>query len=57
MANHLKVDGVRNYFSALVAGISDTTIKRTFFTKEMLNAAKSFLPYVGYGLYTGSKSE
>lgn len=52
---HLKVDGVGNYFRAMIAGIGDRTIRRTFFNREMLAAAKSFLPYVGYGLYSAIK--
>ena len=52
---HLKVDGVGNYFRAMIAGIGDRKIRRTFFNREMLGAAKSFLPYVGYGLYSAIK--
>ncbi|MBA4384735.1 MAG: hypothetical protein C0410_08365 [Anaerolinea sp.] len=55
LRNHLKVDGIKNYFGAIIAGISDTSIRRTFFTREMLSAARLFLPYIGYGLYTGFK--
>jgi SAM-dependent methyltransferase len=54
-SDHLKVDGVRNYFHAMIAGIGDRAIRRNFFNREMLAAARSFLPYVGYGLYSGIK--
>lgn len=53
--DHMKVDGVRNYFHAMIAGIGDRSIRRNFFNREMLAAARSFLPYVGYGLYSGIK--
>jgi SAM-dependent methyltransferase len=55
LRNHLIVDGIKNYLGAIIAGISDTAIRRTFFTREMLSAARLFLPYIGYGLYTGYK--
>lgn len=54
-ADHLNVDGVGNYFHAMIAGIGDRAIRRNFFNREMLAAARSFLPYVGYGLYSGIK--
>jgi len=53
--SHLRVDGVRKYVSAIVRGISDPTIRSTFFNKDMLRAALEFSPYVGYGLYVGRK--
>jgi ubiquinone/menaquinone biosynthesis C-methylase UbiE len=56
LTSHLESDGVKNYLAAMVVGVSDTSIRRTFFNKEMLVAARDFLPYVGYGLYTGRKT-
>lgn len=53
--DHLKVDGVRDYFRAMIAGIGDRTIRRNFFKREMLAATRSFLPYVGFGLYSATK--
>jgi SAM-dependent methyltransferase len=53
LASHLEADGLKNYLAAMVVGVGDTSIRRTFFDKEMLLAARDFLPYVGCGLYTG----
>ncbi len=55
LASHLKADGLKNYLAAIVTGVKDTSIRGTFFNKEMLAAARDFLPYVGYGIYTGNK--
>ena len=55
LASHLKADGVKNYLTAIRTGVKDTSIRGTFFNKEMLSAARDFLPYVGYGIYTGKK--
>ena len=55
LASHLKADGVKNYLTAILTGVKDTSIRGTFFNKEMLAAARDFLPYVGYGIYTGKK--
>ena len=55
MRSHLKVDGIAGYLAAAVRGIGDGAIRRTFFTREMLHAARHFLPYVGYGIYVGRK--
>ncbi|MEN6409755.1 MAG: methyltransferase domain-containing protein [Anaerolineaceae bacterium] len=56
MRSHLAVDGVGAYFNAMAAGIKDDSIRRTFFTREMLSAARRFFPYVGYGLYRGDRA-
>ena len=55
--SHLQVDGIRGYITAIVRGLSDASIRRVFMTKQMLAAARRFLPVVGYGLYTGRKAE
>ena len=54
--SHIRVDGVRQYLSSVVNGVSDSGIRRAFFTREMLRAARQFRPYVGYGLYAGRKT-
>ncbi|MBU0494202.1 MAG: methyltransferase domain-containing protein [Chloroflexi bacterium] len=54
--SHIRVDGVRKYLSAVVGGVSDAGIRRAFFTRDMLRAARQFRPYVGYGLYAGQKA-
>jgi len=55
LVSHLRVDGLRGYLGAVVAGVRDATIRRTFFNRQMLAGARQFLPCIGYGLYTGSK--
>lgn len=55
LASHLAADGLKNYLAAMMTGVRDSSIRRTFFNKEMLAAARDFLPYVGYGLYTGRR--
>lgn len=55
LASHLEADGLKNYLAAIVTGVKDSSIRGTFFKKEMLSAARDFLPYVGYGIYTGKK--
>ncbi len=57
LLSHLKVDGLLGYIAAAIRGLSDSGIRRTFFNREMLRAARQFLPYVGYGLYVGRKAE
>ena len=57
LVSHLRVDGLRGYIAAVIAGIRDANIRRTFFNRDMLAAARQFVPYVGYGLYTGRKQE
>jgi len=55
LASHIESDGLKNYLAAIMTGVRDTSIRSTFFTKEMLAVARDFLPYVGYGLYKGQK--
>jgi len=55
LASHMEADGLKNYLAAIFTGVKDTSIRSTFFNKEMLAAARDFLPYVGYGIYTGKK--
>ncbi len=57
LASHLEADGLKNYLAAIVTGVKDTSIRGTFFNKEMLAAARDFMPYVGYGIYTGRKPQ
>ena len=57
LRSHLRVDGIRRYCSALYRGIADPTIRSAFFNKDVFQAARRFSSYVGYGLYTGRKSE
>jgi ubiquinone/menaquinone biosynthesis C-methylase UbiE len=55
LASHIRVDGVAGYLSAMVKGLANVRISRTFINRNMLRAARQFLPFVGYGLYTGKK--
>jgi len=55
LASHIKVDGIRGYLSAMAKGLADLKISRTFINRRMLQAARQFLPFVGYGIYTGRK--
>lgn len=56
LASHIEADGLKNYLAAIAAGVRDTSIRSTFFRREMLTAARDFLPFVGYGLYTGRRT-
>ena len=40
---------------ALVKGLADTKVSRTFINRSTLKAAWQFLPFVGYGIYIGKK--
>jgi SAM-dependent methyltransferase len=53
--NHLRVDGMRTYLAALRTSVANSRLRTQFFNREMLLAAFRFLPYVGYGLYSGCK--
>ncbi len=55
LTSHMKADGLGKYITAIATGISDKSIREVFFNKEMLSAAIDFLPYIGYGIYTGKK--
>ncbi len=56
LRSHMAVDGVRGYLSALLRGLSDARLSSAFINHRMLRAARQFLPYVGYGLYTGTRA-
>lgn len=53
--SHLKVDGVKAYFSALSTGLSDPKLSGPFLNKRILKAALQFMPFIGYGLYSARK--
>lgn len=55
LASHMKIDGLLGYLSAVIRGLSDPTVYRTFINARMLKTAKQFMPYVGYGLYQCTK--
>ena len=55
MKSHMEADGVRRYLSGMRAGIRGASVRAAFFNRRMLAAARQFLPYVGYGLYTAMK--
>jgi hypothetical protein len=55
LIGHVVIDGLRVYLAAIVRGVADPAIRRMFCTRAMLQAARQFLPYVGYGIYAATK--
>ncbi len=56
LASHIRVDGLVGYLRAMVKGLANTRVSGAFLNRRMLRAARRFLPFVGYGLYTARKS-
>jgi SAM-dependent methyltransferase len=56
LAGHIQVDGVTGYLTAMVKGLANLRISRAFINRQMLKAARQFLPMVGYGLFVGKNS-
>ena len=56
LASHIQVDGLRGYLAAMVKGLGNLRLSRTFINREMLRAARQFTPLIGYGLYTARKA-
>jgi SAM-dependent methyltransferase len=56
LASHIRVDGLVGYLRAAVKGLANTRVSGAFLNRRMLRAARRFVPYVGYGLYTARKS-
>ena len=50
-SSHMKVDGLGNYLKAVIAGLSDKTLWRTFINREMWRAFMDFRDFIGYGTY------
>jgi hypothetical protein len=55
VVSNLKVDGLGKHLSAILRSTRDPSLRGTFFNRRMLAAARQFVPYIGYGLYTGQK--
>lgn len=53
ITSHLRIDGLKKYLSAVIKGVFDAEMRRVFFNRQMLTAARKFLPYIGYGIYRG----
>jgi ubiquinone/menaquinone biosynthesis C-methylase UbiE len=53
--DHLRIDGVINYFTSAIRGVSDAHLREVFFNKYMQKAARKFYSYVEFGLYTSEK--
>ena len=53
--NHIRVDGWRKYFRAVVRGLAAPGLRSTFFNREMLRAWRDYPSYFGFGLYFGRK--
>lgn len=56
LASHIRVDGLVGYLRAAVKGLANTRVSGVFLNRRVLGAARRFVPYVGYGLYTARKS-
>ena len=54
-SDHLKVDGVRRYVSAVARGLLDPAMRGPFLNRRMIGAWREYPAYVGYGLYVGKK--
>lgn len=54
--DHLRVDGVRRYVSALVRGLLDPAMSGPFLNRRMIGAWREYPAYVGYGLYVCRKA-
>jgi len=55
--DHLRVDGVGRYVSALVRGLLDPSVSGPFLNRRMIGAWREYRSYVGYGLYVGRKAQ
>jgi len=53
---HIQIDGLANYVTGIVKGFANLRISRVFINREMLKAARQFMPLVGYGLFVARKS-
>jgi hypothetical protein len=55
LSSHMQVDGLANYLKAVVVGLSDKTLWRTFINREILKAFLDFRSYIGYGMFVLKK--
>ena len=55
LADHLRMDGWRKYFGAVVRGLGYPGVRSTFVSREMMRAWRAYPSYVGFGLYVGRK--
>lgn len=53
--DHLRIDGVINYFASAIRGASDPYLKKKFFNSQILKAAGKYRSYMEYGLYVSEK--
>ena len=51
LSSHLQVDGITNYLKAVVTGLSDKTLWRSFINRKILQAFLDFRSFIGYGLF------
>jgi ubiquinone/menaquinone biosynthesis C-methylase UbiE len=54
-SSHIRVDGWRRYITALVRGLADPGVWKTFLNRKMLRGWREYPKYVGYGLYVSRK--
>ncbi len=55
VVDHLRIDGVINYFTSAIRGASDPYLKKKFFNPQILKAAGKYRSYMEYGLYASEK--
>jgi arsenite methyltransferase len=51
LSSHLQVDGLAKYLKAVVVGLSDKTLWRSFINRDILQAFLDFRSFIGYGLF------
>ena len=49
VTSHIQVNSVAGYLSALIKGLANLRLSRVFINQQMLQAARQFMPLVGYG--------
>lgn len=53
--SHVRIDGITRYASSILKSLINPSLRSTFFSRDTLQAMIKFLPYIGYGLFTGRK--
>jgi ubiquinone/menaquinone biosynthesis C-methylase UbiE len=56
LVDHIRIDGLINYFSSAIRGVSDVRLRKEFFNKYTGKSGRKFSSYTAYGLYVGEKS-
>jgi SAM-dependent methyltransferase len=53
--SHMQIDGPEKFLSSLVKMITDPEIRSAVFDRRLIQETFEPMPYIGYGLYTGTK--